>query len=293
MCRFFHLARSSFYQAQQPTAAQQSEQALAEKIAVIQKQYFFTIGRRRMGTLLQRKYALTASETKLQRIMNKYQLGAKIRQVRQVKPGAKKGNHADLAHILQRDFQADKPFYRLVTDVTYVPYFEHHQWHWGYLSLVQDLYDRSIVAWVYARKQDLQLGQKTLFLLSLHPLAAGAILHSDRGSIYTAPAFRQQVRHLGLRQSFSRTGNCHDNATMECFNGTLKVEALYNPWATEQEKPSFLEQNARIERYIHFYNEERPCSVIGNRTPQEQRASYVPADSTSSPGAETVASARV
>ena len=52
------------------------------------------------------------------------------------------------------------------------------------------------------------------------------MLHSDRGSIYTAQAFRDAADGMGLTQSFSRTANCHDNATMECFNGTFKVEAL-------------------------------------------------------------------
>ena len=90
---------------------------------------------------------------------------------------------------------------------------------------MQDLFNRAIVAWVYSKKQDVRLG----LLLSSRGLTPGAMLHSDRGSIYTAQAFRDAADGMGLIQSFSRTANCHDNATMECFNGTFKVEALYNP----------------------------------------------------------------
>lgn len=129
----------------------------------------------------------------------------------------------------------------MVTDVTYVPYFENGEWHWGYLALVQDLFDRSIVAWAYSKKQDIRLAIATLQILSFRGLAAGAMLHSDRGSIYTANIFREMAKQMGLTQSYSRTANCYDNATMECFNGTFKVEALYNP--LQQERPSFKEQN--------------------------------------------------
>ena len=86
------------------------------------------------------------------------------------------------------------------------------------------------------------------------------MLHSDCGSIYTAQAFRDAADGMGLTQSLSRTANCYDNATMECFNGTFKVEALYNPMQT-QDRPSFKAQNDDfIGRYVEFYNNERPCS---------------------------------
>ena len=156
---------------------------------------------------------------------------------------------------------------------TYVPYFENGEWHWGYLALVQDLSDRSIVAWAYSKKQDIRLAIATLQILSFRGLAAGAMLHSDRGSIYTANIFREMAKQMGLTQSYSRTANCYDNATMECFNGTFKVEALYNP-LLQLERPSFKEQNDFIGRYIEFYNKQRPCSVIGNLTPEQYRQAY-------------------
>ena len=198
----------------------------------------------------------------------------RIRQVCKAKPCAGKATRQQLPdNLLNREFQADRPMHRLVTDVTYVPYFENDEWHWGYLSLVQDLFNRAIVAWVYSKKQDVRLGLATLRLLSGRGLAPGAMLHSGRGSIYTAQAFRDAADGMGLTQSFSRTANCHDNATMECFNGTFKVEALYNP-ALTQDRPSFKAQNDYIGRYVEFYNNERPCSVIDNQTPAAYRMQF-------------------
>lgn len=263
------LPRSTFYASRKVTQKQSRDEDLVEKISQIQQEYFFTIGRRRMGALLRRRFGLDVCETALQRLMSRNNLCARIRQIRKVKPQAGRATTQELpGNALNRNFKADKPLQRLVTDVTYIPFIENDEWHWGYLSLVQDLYDRSIVSWVFAKKQDVKLSLSTLQLLSHRGLAEDAMLHSDRGSIYTAHAFREEVAKLGITQSFSRTGNCHDNATMECFNGTLKVEALYNP-ARRRERPTFLEQLKAIAEYIEFYNNKRPCSVLGNVAPAE------------------------
>ena len=91
----------------------------------------------------------------------------------------------------------------------------------------------------------------------------------DHGSIYTAKVFRDTLAAMGITQSLSRVANCHDNAPMECFNGTLKVEALYNTSFPGSDRTSFLERNEMISRFIDFYNKERPHSVLQNRTPLE------------------------
>lgn len=215
ICRVMQIPRSTFYATQEATPRQLKE----KQIEAIQNEYFFTIGRRRMGTILKRRFGISVCETTLQRVMSLHGLTARIRQTRKAKPHAGKATKQSLPeNLLNREFQADKPLQRMVTDVTYVPYFENGEWHWGYLA---DLFDRSIVSWVYSKKQDTQLALATLQILSFRGLAEGAMLHSDRGSIYTANIFRETAEQMGLTQSYSRTANCYDNATMECFNGTF------------------------------------------------------------------------
>lgn len=268
--------RSSFYHKKKPSVREIADQQLAQWIESIEQKFFFTIGRCRMGTLIKREFGQEVSEGRIQRVMSKYNLGARIRRIRTAKPHAGKAYQNSLPpNQLNRDFRADKPGYRLVTDVTYVPYYENNQWHWGYLSLVQDLFDRSITAWVFERKQDNRLANRTLRILSFRSLDPAAMLHSDRGSIYTASSFRETLRQMGIEHSFSRRGNCYDNATMECFNGTFKVEALYNPLWSKSERPSFKEQQESIGRYIDFYNKDPPCSVLGNQTPKEFLENYL------------------
>ena len=152
------LSRSTFYASQKTTPAQIKTDELAEKISEVQSSCFFTIGRRRMGAVLHKRYGIEVCETTLQRIMSRRGLTARIRQVRKAKPSAGKATRQQLPdNLLNREFQADRPMHRLVTDVTYVPYFENDEGHWGYLSLVQDLFNRAIVAWVYSKKQDVRL----------------------------------------------------------------------------------------------------------------------------------------
>ena len=83
----------------------------------------------------------------------------------------------------------------------------------------------------------------------------------------------EMAKQMGLTQSYSRTANCYDNATKECFNGTFKVEALYNP-LLQLESPSFKDHIDFIGRFIVVYNKQRPCSVIGNLTPEQYRQAY-------------------
>lgn len=244
-------------------------------IEEVQKQSFYTLGRRRVGAVLAAKTGLQLGETQLGRLMKRFNLGARIRRPRRPSNGYRSGKISGLpGNLLKRKFYADRPGERFLTDVTYVRYYEQQQWRWGYLSVVLDLYDRSVVSWVYSKQQDVDLALKTLTLLSFKDIQPGAMLHSDHGSLYTSQAFRDALKRLGIQQSLSRVGNCHDNAPMECFNGTLKVEGLRNQAFGVSSTPSFMEQNQAIERYITFYNHQRPSSVLKNMTPMAFRGRY-------------------
>lgn len=113
------LSRSTFYASQKTTPAQIKTDELAEKISEVQSSCFFTIGRRRMGAVLHKRYGIEVCETTLQRVMSRRGLTARIRQVRKAKPSAGKATRQQLPdNLLNREFQADRPMHRLVTDVT-------------------------------------------------------------------------------------------------------------------------------------------------------------------------------
>lgn len=241
----------------------------------MQENSFYTLGRRRLGAVLAATTGLQLGESQLGRLMRRFNLCSRIRQPRAPSNGYRGGKLSGLpGNVLNRQFCAEHPGERFLTDVTYVRYYEQGQWHWGYLSLVLDLYDRSIVSWAYSKRQDLSLALTTLKVLSFKVVREGAIFHSDHGSMYTSHAFRDELTRMGMQQSLSRVGNCHDNAPMESFNGTLKIEGLRNPAFGVAVTPSFLERNQAIERYIEFYNHQRPSSVLKNMTPMAFRGRY-------------------
>lgn len=123
------LSRSTFYASQKTMPAQIKTDELAEKISEVQSSCFFTIGRRCMGAVLHKRYSIEVCET-TQRVMSRRGLTARIRQVRKAKPCAGKATRQQLPdNLLNREFQADRPMHRLVTEVTYVPYFENDEWH--------------------------------------------------------------------------------------------------------------------------------------------------------------------
>ncbi len=135
-----------------------------------------------------------------------------------------------------------------------------------FLTVVMDMASRRVVG----RSLCLSLEQETTLRAMTQALgrrkpASGLIVHSDRGSQYTAHAFRQLLGEHGIRQSMSGTGNCYDNAPMESFFKTLKRELVdwENYQTRDQAKKSIIE-------YIElYYNNERLHSALGYKTPNE------------------------
>ena len=124
-------------------------------------------------------------------------------------------------NIIKRDFKADKPLTKLLTDITEVQCSDGKL----YVSPVMDCFNGEIVALEMRENMKKELCVDTVKQLGK---LNGVILHSDRGSQYTSEAFREELKKQGITQSLSGTGHCYDNARMESFFATLKKEKLYN-----------------------------------------------------------------
>ena len=154
-------------------------------------------------------------------------------------------------NLLNRQFQADRPNHKWVTDISYI----HTKQGVLYLSMIRDLYDNSIVAYKTGTEQTVNLVLDTIHLAMRREkkrVAAELQLHSDQGFQYTSQAYFKLIQSYGITPSMSRRGNCYDNAMAENFFSILKTECIY------RYKPaSFDEANEMIDRYIYFYNHER------------------------------------
>lgn len=248
MCRFLGVSRSGYYDFVKRIGRVERDAELAGQIQECQERTDKTYGYRRVWKWLKDRQIRKNPKTVL-RVMKKYGLLSEIRRRRKwVNLGQQVHRYANL---LDRQFQADRPNAKWVTDISYIQTKEGVL----YLSMIRDLYDNSIVAYKTAARQTVNLVLDTIHLAMKKEKKRAAEelqLHSDQGFQYTSHAYFQLTQSYGITPSMSRRGNPYDNAMAENFFSILKTECLY------RHKPaSFHEANDLIDRYIHFYNYER------------------------------------
>ena len=119
-------------------------------------------------------------------------------------------------NVLNREFTADAPNRKWTTDITYLPTAE----GWVYLAVVMDLFSRKIIGWQLGDSLATELIMDALrsAIEVRRPDGTQLLHHSDRGCQYTSDAYQRTLRTLGITCSMSRTGNCCDDAAMECIS---------------------------------------------------------------------------
>ncbi|WP_058470712.1 IS3 family transposase [Legionella jordanis] len=147
-------------------------------------------------------------------------------------------------------------------DITYI----HTNEGWLYLATVIDLFNRKIVGWSMGTRLVTELIEEAL-IMAIHRNSPpkGVIHHSDRGSQYCSNTYQSLLKKHGFVCSMSGAGNCYDNAVMESFYHTLKVEAIYGtPFKTRKDAQLTLFDYIEV-----FYNRKRIHSTLGFQTPSE------------------------
>ena len=248
MCEFFAVSRSGYYAFIHRLGKPEKDAALAKLIAQQRERSFRTYGYRRMWLWLKHQNIFRNPETVL-RVMKKYNLLSEIRRRRKWQQLGQQVHK--YKNLLNRDFHADKPNSKWVTDISYI----HTKQGVLYLSMIGDLYDNSIVAYKTGTEQTVNLVLDTIRLAMKQEkkrVAAELYLHSDQGFQYTSQAYFTLTQAYGITPSMSRRGNPYDNAMAENFFSIIKTECIY------RRKPAtFSEANELIDRYIYFYNHER------------------------------------
>ena len=183
----------------------------------------------------------------VQRLMK--ELGLVCR-VRMKKYRSYKGELGKIAeNELNREFRAEKPNQKWVTDITQFRLFGQK----FYFSPILDLYSGDIVTYTISDRPNLEMVTKMLEQAFLNlPDNTGLMLHSDQGWHYQHKQYRRMLAEKGIKQSMSRKGNCYDNSVMENFFGHLKSELLYL-----QEFESVDHFKQELIEYIDYYNNKR------------------------------------
>jgi putative transposase len=203
----------------------------------------------------------TMNHKKIQRIMRKYNLVAKVRRRNPYKAIMKKRlEHRIFPNKLQREFHQIVPFKVFCTDITYIPF--HHGF--VYLSVIKDIASGEVMAWNISLYLDMILVTETIRKMQLDSYE-DIMIHSDQGFHYTNPSYIEVVRELKMIQSMSGKGNCIDNAPIESFFGHLKDELDYKSCQ------SFEELSLKIDEYMRYYNYERKQWTRNKMAPVEYR----------------------
>lgn len=232
----------------------------------------FRMGILKTKALLARK-GITVGHNRLARIMNEYSLNPKFNRKRYPpeyyaqKKASRKSQ--ERVNVLLRKFDAQRPGEKLVTDITYIKVTE----GWLYLSAVIDLFNNDVVALLMSNQLNVEFAIDTLKELADtgYVSETACIFHSDQGFTYTHERFCEALKALGFTQSFSRVGNCWDNACAESFFGHLKAEL----GITHQKKVlSYAEMERIIKDYTAYYRTKRIQACLKYRTPQEVMLEY-------------------
>lgn len=173
--------------------------------------------------------------------------------------------------LIKRDFKADKPLEKCVTDMTELKCLDGKL----YVSAIFDCFDLAVLGLAMDTNMKAALCEKTLEnTYKSHPGIRGCILHSDRGTQYTSELYRNAIQKYGIIQSMnSAGGRCHDNARCESMWARLKDELIYGRY--DASKITVDEMKTLIWRYfISYWNNRRICSANGGLPPMLKRQQY-------------------
>ena len=240
------LPRATFYyHLKQEHKADKYAQAKAE-IVTIYHENKGRYGYRRITDELHNR-GITLNHKTVQRLMKELGLMCRVRMKKYRSYKGEKGTTAD--NELNREFRAEKPNQKWVTDVTEFRLFGEKL----YLSPILDLYSGDIVTYTLSDSPNLLMVTTMLEqAFETLPDNTGLLLHSDQGWHYRHKQYVQMLKNKGIRQSMSRKGNCYDNSVMENFFGHLKSELLYL-----QKFESMDHFKSELIEYIDYYNNRR------------------------------------
>ncbi|MBR4474433.1 MAG: IS3 family transposase [Oscillospiraceae bacterium] len=272
-CKLLHISRAAYHHwasGKQSRRTMENEQ-IAEKIEKIHMESPDK-GYRRINDDLRHDHSIHVNDKRVLRICRAKNIKSTIKYENRGCTRRAKNPQYIAENLLNRQFYADRPNEKWLTDVTEFKWYDGIVVHKIYLSAILDLCDRRIVAHVISDHNDNPLVYKTFDRAIKANPDAHPLFHSDRGFQYTNRIFHHKLEKAGMTQSMSRVAKCIDNGPMEGFWGILKRERYYGRRFTSKK-----ELVAMIENYIRYYNSRRVQRNLGILTPMEKYAQYLAA----------------
>ncbi len=261
MCRSLGVSTSGFYAW---ASRSESNRSKENKMLVTQIQSVHTVSRRTYGSprvhAELQEQGFGVGRNRVARLMREN--GIRARGKRRYKNTTDSDHDRRIApNVLNRKFQVNAPDKAWAGDITYLWTAE----GWVYLAVILDLFSRKVVGWALDdhMRTDLVLSALDQALSKRCP-TDGLLHHSDRGSQYASKDYQETLKGHAIECSMSRKGNCWDNAVVESFFGTLKVELGANDYWNSR-----AEARSDVFEYIEvFYNRQRRHSYLGYLSPE-------------------------
>ena len=265
LLKFYRIAKSSYYYGLKALKAKESrDKELRDNILDIYQKSHCRYGFKRITLVLNNNSDKRINHKRVQRIM--HELGIFGIQGKNGKYHSYKNDNGEPKENLllekvideenhrtafKRHFETTAPNQKWTTDVSE---FKHKDGKL-YLSPIMDMYDGSIIAYDLSIHPNFDQTKRMIGkAFKQYDNLEGLIFHSDQGWQYQMKQYSLWLKSKGIKQSFSRKGNCMDNSLMENFFGILKNEMYYGH---EYEFKTIEDLKKAIEDYIKWYNEER------------------------------------
>ena len=223
MCRLLKVSASGYYdwRCRPPSELTLDNQRLVKRINALHEDSDGVHGSPRIWEDL-RYEGETCSLNRVARLMKEHDIQG-IPAARKWRKRKSEQRPDNIRNHLERDFSADDPDTKWVTDITYIRTGE----GWLYLTVVVDLFCGQVVGWSMSGRMDRQLViQAVLMALWQRKSKEQVVLHSDRGSQFTSHEYQQFLVGHNITCSMSAVGSCYDNAAAESFFGLLKRERV-------------------------------------------------------------------
>ncbi|GAB3228080.1 hypothetical protein GCM10027423_64690 [Spirosoma arcticum] len=269
MCKVLKVSSSGYYYwRKHPVGIRQLKQAqLLDDIRQVHAQSESRYGSPRIADEL-RERGVKTSRNRVARLMRKAAIRSIMYKKYRVQTTDSSHDYPIAKNLLNREFMADKPGQKWVSDITYIPTGE----GWLYLTTVLDLADRKVIGWALSdglKAADTSVAAWRMALKN-RSIEGELLFHSDRGVQYACNEFRGHLKGLPVVQSMSRKGNCWDNAVAESFFKTFKSELVNHA--------DFLTRAAaRLATFEYiegWYNRRRRHSSLNYRTPAQQESCF-------------------
>ncbi len=273
MCSILEVSENGYYNWRKRGKSQrkQDDEQLVSRIEDAYNENRGVYGSPRIHAELKAQ-GIRCGRKRIARLMREQNISAR-RKRRQAKKTDSNHSSPIASNLLERDFTADAPNKKWMTDMTFIATSE----GWLYLAGVIDAYSRRLIGWAMGSEHDSELVKQALHMaLVVRRPGTGLVHHSDRGSEYASKSYQEMLHQHKIQISMSRKGDCYDNAMIESFWGTLKEECFsLEVFHTRREAKTAIFEYIEV-----FYNRKRRHSSLGYLSPVDYEKQGVIVEST-------------